>query len=65
MTNLGYLLGDSSDVPVPGDYDGDGKTDVAVFRPSIGAWYLVYSSTMSGGTVTWGGAGDVPILKRP
>src|SRR5262249_45118427 len=29
------------DVPVPGDYDGVGHTQLAVFRPSTGAWYVL------------------------
>ena len=34
-------------VPVPGDYDGDGKTDLAVFEPSDGRWLV----RLSGGGV--------------
>jgi FG-GAP-like repeat len=37
--------GISTDVPVPGDYDGDGKTDFSIYRPSDGFWWIVKSSS--------------------
>ena len=48
-----------------GGDDGDGKTDMAVFRPSSGQWFLLNSSTnFATWTVfTWGAAGDVPVAR--
>ena len=32
------------DIPVPGDYDGDGETDLVVYRPGLEQWFLNFSS---------------------
>ncbi len=43
------------------DFDGDGRTDISVYRPSEGNWYL-NRSTAGFGAIHWGGApGDVLI----
>jgi FG-GAP-like repeat len=47
----------------PGDFDGDGKSDVTIFRPSNDTWYVLRSSTnfSTYGTYVWGVAGDLPL----
>lgn len=50
----------TSDIPVPGDYDGDGKTDVAVWNTSYGNWAII-QSTLGADTRQWGQFPDVPV----
>jgi hypothetical protein len=42
----------------PFDYDGEGRTDVSVFRPSNGAWYLLLSAANGFSGMLFGQSGD-------
>ena len=44
----------------PADFDGDGRTDLSVFRPSDGNWYLLRSGA-GFAAANFGLAGDRPV----
>jgi hypothetical protein len=58
-THVEFFGGLGDDVPVPADYGGDGRTDVAIFRASTATWYVLGQFT-----VQFGATGDIPISGR-
>jgi hypothetical protein len=57
--------GFGTDTLVPGDYDADGKTDIAVWRPENGYWFIQQSSKRGQPdemrAEQWGVSTDIPI----
>jgi hypothetical protein len=54
-------LGSTGDIPVAADYDGDEITEPAVFRGTLGTWYLSTDPSTNYGARRWGLAGDIPV----
>jgi hypothetical protein len=54
-------LGVTGDKPLLGDFDGDGRLDPAVFRPSNAVWYILRSSVNQITQTTFGTSTDIPV----
>jgi len=66
-----FQWGVSSDIPVGGDYDGETfrfsfpgyrkSTELAIFRPSTGTWWVYNRLTNTASATQWGANGDKPV----
>ncbi len=57
----GFWGGGASSVALhdaPFDFDGDNKTDISIFRPSVGEWWYLKSSTGGNGALQFGSSTD-------
>jgi len=67
VTDRSYNFGISGDIPVSGDWNIDGRTEIGVFRPSTHLFYLDYNGNgvWNGGVTdrsyNFGITGDMPI----
>ena len=58
---LATHFGISTDTPAPADYDGDGRTDFAVYRASTGVWYILNSGSGQATVMAFGISEDKPV----
>jgi hypothetical protein len=60
-----HPTGPLPDVPVPADFDGDGRCDIAVWRPDTGEWFVLRSSDEfdpdTAAVFSLGMLGDIPV----
>ena len=50
------------DIPLPADFDSDGISELCVWRPGNGTWYIKNTRTQDSEITQWGLANDIPIL---
>ncbi|MFN7138732.1 MAG: N-acetylmuramoyl-L-alanine amidase [Limisphaerales bacterium] len=62
--DIQFIYGVGTDIPVMGDWDGNGTITPGVFRPSTATWYLRNSNSAgpADGTFIFGEPGDVPVV---
>ncbi len=58
--NFATQFGTPTDKLVAADYTGDGKADIAFWRPSTGEWFILRSEDSSFYAFPFGASGDIP-----
>jgi len=53
-------FGSAGDKAVPADFTGDGKADIAFWRPATGFWFILRSEDLSFYSFPFGANGDTP-----
>jgi len=52
-------------IPVPADFDGDTRADIAVWHSGSGVWHILHSSSgydqSKASAIRWGMPGDIPV----
>ena len=57
-----FQFGQTGDVPLTADFNGDGTDEIAVFRPSSGTWYIADPFTGAFiDAIRFGQTGDIPV----
>ena len=49
----------AGDIPFVGDHNGDGTTDLMLFRPQTGSWYIDHRNNTAQAKYLWGAKGDI------
>ena len=60
-TSFGIGSATGGDRPIRGDYDGDGRQDIAVYRASNTTFFFIRSTDGQVGGQQWGSAGQIPL----
>lgn len=58
LDNDCYEIRSGVDQPVPGDYKGEGRDDIGIFRGASGLWAISGVSR-----AYFGGSGDIPVSR--
>ncbi len=53
--------GTTGDIATAADYDGDGQTDIAIYRASAGEWYILPTANTPYRYYRWRIAEDIPV----